>query len=40
MVTSDPMNVTPPEVVGARQPRDSIDGLTDNLARLTSYATI
>ena len=35
VVTGDLMDVTPPdstEVVGARQPRDSIDGLTDNLA--------
>ena len=43
LVTSGLMDVTPPdspEDVGARQPRDSIDGLTDNLARLTSHATL
>ena len=43
VVRGDLMDVTPPdstEVVGARQPRDSIDGLTDNLARLTSHATL
>ena len=42
VVTSDLMDVTPSdstEVVGARQPRDSIDGWTDNLARLTLHAT-
>ena len=43
VVTSDLMDVTPSdstEVVGARQPRDSIDGLTDNLAWMTSHVTL